>query len=391
MKKKVLIFIPEFPVLTETFIEREIYGLIKSKKFDISIVSLYKNSEYRHKYLEQVTEYKRLTISDVIGGLRYIILRPIVVFNLLKTLGVKRLYLLIKSLGYTYIFSKYFPDIIYAHFLSVPSTIAYIAAQILDIPYGISAHARDVLEYPDLPQIKANSAKFITFCNRNAYEKAKTLWGSETNNFHLSYHGLVESDLEINPEDNSLKLCPNTIFCIGRLTEKKGIEYLINASIILKEKGIPHCIYVAGGGSLYEKYSQIIKKNNLYDNFILLGNVEFKSLVKYLNRCAIYVQPSIDMSSGDSDGIPNGLIEAAMLKKPIITTNAGSISEFIDQSTGVVVPQRDAKALAEAIIYLIENESKRIELANNAYNKAHELFEFSSAINRICNFLSEKN
>jgi hypothetical protein len=82
----------------------------------------------------------------------------------------KKLYTFIKSILYSIKFSKHKPDFILAHFLSSPSTIVMCASEILQIPYGISAHAKDIMVTGEFIREKVQTSKFITICNKNAYE-----------------------------------------------------------------------------------------------------------------------------------------------------------------------------------------------------------------------------
>ena len=71
-KKKVLIFIPTFPVLTETFIEREVSQLAKSDKLDLVVVSMKKGSGVLSEASEKVTSYQRLDREHFLKGFSYI-------------------------------------------------------------------------------------------------------------------------------------------------------------------------------------------------------------------------------------------------------------------------------------------------------------------------------
>ena len=77
-----------------------------------------------------------------------------------------------KGVAYAKVFEKYNPDHIHAHFLSDSSTVAMVAAKILDVPFSVSAHATDVFREGSLIPVKAREAKFITVCNGNTWKEA---------------------------------------------------------------------------------------------------------------------------------------------------------------------------------------------------------------------------
>ena len=198
----------------------------------------------------------------------------------------------------------------------------------------------------------------------------------------LIYHGVDPKSLAL-PNGTSFKKPDQPfIFTIGRLEEKKGIKYLIGASEILK-KEVSHLIYVAAGGPLLGELKSLIKSKGLEKSFVLLGETPFNEILPYLHAADVYVQPSINAQGGDADGVPNSLIEAAMLKVPIVTTDAGSISDFLNSSNALIVPQKDSVKLAEAIKKLLSDTDLRNSLSSAAYNKAVGMFDLEESVSEI--------
>ena len=106
-KKKVLIFIPEFPGLTETFIEREVSKLAESNSLQVEVLSLKKGTGTLSKPVELITSYTRLELFHLFLSIKYLFLYPKRVFKALTIiLGNKNrdlrnnLYLFVKALGY---------------------------------------------------------------------------------------------------------------------------------------------------------------------------------------------------------------------------------------------------------------------------------------------------
>lgn len=391
MKKKVLAFIPGFPVLSETFIEREIAGLAKSPNIDLTVVAVKQGVGFREKFLAEYVQYRggaTLHLVEFAEGCALFLRKPANVFKAWRVVGAFRPYEFIKGFGYARVFWKYKPEVIYAHFLSKPSTVALVASILLDVPLVISAHARDVLEYPDLIAQKAKYAKFITFCNKNALNFVKSKVNvSLHSKLKLIYHGVDPKSLKLPQNPAFKKPSEPLIFTVARLEEKKGIKYLIEASEILKAKGVKHLMYVAGGGPLFGKLKDLVSSKNLTDSFTMLGETPFNKVLEYMHATDVYAQPSINAASGDADGIPNALIEAAMLKLPIVTTNAGSISDFLDLSNAIIISQKDSVKLAGAIEKLLGDKNLRDSLSSVAYEKALEVFDLNKSISEIENLL----
>ncbi len=361
-KKKILIFVPEFPRLTETFIQREISKLVDLGNLEITVFSLEKASGRLFDNVATHVVYQRLDFVTAIRAWIYFLSRKPSVLGktfrfLLSTKEetlAKKLVIFAKSVGYAYLFKQLSPDHIHANFMSWPSTMAMIGSKLLEIPYSISAHAKDVMVEGEFFASKVATAKFISICNRFAYEDCIRRSGVEApENVLLQYHGIdsVASFDSVPPAKRGTR--PFLFNGGARLVEKKGQKYLIEAAKILKDNGLDFELHIAGPGPLYQELTQQIASLGLQDNVFIHGGgegVPFNEVVSYLKACDLVVQSNINLDSGDADGIPTFIIEAAMLAKPIVATDAGSILELVDEKTGWIVPQRDPKALADAIL-----------------------------------------
>lgn len=395
VRKKILYFIPEFPRLTETFIEREVSKLIGLGNLDITVFSLKKASGVLSPTVSKHTVYKRLNFADLTLAFCYFgVLHPVRVFSAFSLVLGKdpicfavRLGLFVKAVGYAFLFRKYKPQHIHGHFLSWPSTVVMVVAHILGVPFSISGHARDVTVDGSLIPIKVKTAKFISICNKNAYQFCIDHSGiPNPKNIYQQYHGVPADKLT---SDNA-KLAKSDrpfIFVGSRLVEKKGLSYVIEASKILKERGINYEMHIVGPGPLYAQLTQQITQLNLNDFVTIHGGgqgLPWAEVVEFFKIADIFAHPSIDTDWGDADGVPTFMIEAAFAKLPIVTTNAGSITDLIiDAKTGILVPQKNANALADAFEKLIFDSDLRAHLGENAHVRAKEMFDLAQNIKAL--------
>lgn len=387
-KKRVLYFIPEFPRISETFIEREVSTLIRWDNLDIKVLSLAKASGSTTEDVAQRVFYSRLNFWTFIAGLTYLLTKPAEVAKNYKVVRTKGLYFFLKSLGYTKIISRYNPQHIHVHFLSWPSTTVMVASRILGIPFSISAHARDVFVEGEFINEKIDAAKFIAVCNTYARNKAIEIAGknADASKIKLIYHGIDPKIFEGASKLPAWNI-PEIFLGGTRLVEKKGIKYVIEASKILKEQGIKHRVDLVGPGDLYNELEKLVEKLRLRDTVYIHGQgkgTPFKEVVEYYKNAGIFVLPSIETGSGDADGVPTVVIEAALAKLPVISTNAGGITDLIEDGiTGIIVPQRDARAIANSINQLLTNKSLAEKLATNAYSKAETMFNIKRNIGQL--------
>lgn len=149
---------------------------------------------------------------------------------------------------------------------------------------------------------------------------------------------------------------PHTILFFGRLSPYKGLDYLLKAVPIIKMKVPTLRVIIAGGGEL--KYAGI---DSVGDDSVLLINkrLDNSDLAGLIQKASLVVCPYTDATQS---GV---IMTAYAFNKPVVATAVGGIPEAVnDGVTGMLVPPRDPQALAEAIIELLSNESKRSRMAD---------------------------
>ena len=295
---------------------------------------------------------------------------------------------MLKGMAYAKVFSEYRPDHIHVHFLSNFSTVAMVAAQVLNIPFSVSAHAKDALVDSSLVLTKVQRAKFITICNKRTWQAVIDKIPAElAPKVKLTYHGIDHEKIFSGPSRLPKPSRP-VIFMGGtRLVEKKGVRYVIEASKLLKDRGIDHQIELVGPGPLYQELQHIIDSLDLSQNVFIHGEgkgTPFDQVVDYYKIADVFVFPSIETSEGDMDGVPTVVIEGALAKIPIITTSAGSITDLIDhEDSGIIIPQKDAAILANQIERLLSDSALRARLVTNAFQKASSMFHLDNNIKKL--------
>lgn len=173
----------------------------------------------------------------------------------------------------------------------------------------------------------------------------------------IAYHGI---DPIFNPNVNGkglrkkLKLENKLVFGFsGRLSDfgQKGIPYLLEATKLVVNE-LPNAVLVLGGSG-FEKVQPLIEKLKLKNYVVYVGVRPFKEVPKFYAMCDIVVGASI------AEGFGFMYAEASRCGKAVVATNTGSIPEIIiNNKTGILVPPRDPKSLAEAIIELLTNTEK---------------------------------
>lgn len=153
-------------------------------------------------------------------------------------------------------------------------------------------------------------------------------------------------------EKNTLRL-----LTVGRLADAKGYDLAITACKILIDNGIKVKWYIIGEGPKRKELEVLIQENNLKNNFILMGFNE--NPYPYIKSCDIYVQTSY------FEGLPLTVREAAILLKPIVTTNYPSASKIIDNNATGIICEMTAIDIANAIErYINDLKFKQLVIKN---------------------------
>jgi glycosyltransferase involved in cell wall biosynthesis len=160
---------------------------------------------------------------------------------------------------------------------------------------------------------------------------------------------------------------PGRLLTVGRLVEKKGIEYAIDAVADVASDHPDLEYHIVGTGEREERLRARIARHGLEDTVSLLGAVSDDRLVTEFDEAETFLLPCVVAADGDRDGIPVVLMEAMATCVPPISTRVSGIPELIDhRESGLLVEQRDVDALSDAIRELLENESLRGRLGETA-------------------------
>jgi glycosyltransferase involved in cell wall biosynthesis len=390
-KRRVLFFVPVFPVLTETFIEAEIIKLSERGNIDVRVLALEGSPEKINVAIKDKVLFKRLNFGRALLGTFLVLIKLPAFFCILRLINHlkislwSKIFRVFKYFGYATIVMGIKPDLLVAHFMSEPSTIGMAVSVILNIPFGISAHARDVTVDAECVPEKISLAKFVLVCNKNAQKHLIQLNNkTDSEKIILHYHGIDVNKLAERAVAPAEKPDKAVVVSVGRLVEKKGHGFLIEASKILLDRGVDHQIYIIGPGEMYKELTEKINTAGVSSNVKILGRgkgLPLNEALGYIQEANVGVFSGIRTDWGDVDGIPNSILEYAAFKVPVVSTDAGSTTDLIDdEKTGLLVPQKNPVLLADKIEVLIFNNVLAKELTDNAYLKLTEKFDINKNI-----------
>lgn len=270
---------------------------------------------------------------------------------------------------------KYKINFIHCHWIIPQGFFAALIHALYKIPYALTAHGGDVYSFKKNPLIRLCSGyalKHSETCTVNSQPTGQAVrdilpdacievvpMGVDAQRFHPGNY---------NPEiKKRFGVKDQFLLAVGRFAEKKGFRYLLQAMPEILKKRPQAKLAMIGFGPQEEEMKQLIAELNLKKSILLPGSKAGSELAEFFATADIFIGPSIVTDSGDTEGQGVVFLEAMASGTAVVASNVGGIPDMIqDGVTGLLVPQKDPKAIAEKVLALLENEDQRKTLAENA-------------------------
>ncbi len=260
-------------------------------------------------------------------------------------------------------------DYFHAHFASYPTEVVMCLSRITGIPFGATWHAFDIYRDANILLEKMRFAKQIITCTQYNLDHLQSISAEMSDSFinlKKNYHGVDFSHL---PEPQVIQ-AQAPFLAVGRLVPKKGFGYLIDAIALLKSKGVMLHLNIVGfpksfieriffsEEEVFHRLQKKIKQYGLEKQVNLLGFLPHQQVLSLMNQSYALIMPSIQDKKNNVDGIPNVILEAMAMGRPIIASRISGILEVVvDEETGLLVEPRDAIGLSHAILRLLSDVS----------------------------------
>jgi glycosyltransferase involved in cell wall biosynthesis len=282
--------------------------------------------------------------------------------------------------------------VMHGHWVVPGGITAALAAP--HLPLVISLHGSDVFVAEKLAVARtAARAAFrragaITSCSEDLARRAVAI-GAEPSRVDVVPYGVDPNRFK--PDGDARRTIRSAIgleddrllvFAAGRLVRKKGFEYLVEAMAALPTE-IPAVLAIGGTGDLERELKDRASRADPR-RIRLLGNLTQDHVAQYLAAADIVVVPSVRDEAGNVDGLPNVVLEALASGTPLVTTSAGGIGAVVThEETALVVPERDPSAIAQAIVSLAGDPSRRAAIGARARALIRDRFGWSRTADRL--------
>ena len=285
---------------------------------------------------------------------------------------------------------KWRPDVIHAHWPFPHAYIALGAAKLFRIPLVLNFHGAELLLIRKKKWVKP----FLKF----AIGQAQAVFANSS--FTAAKIKAIRNvDVEWSPYGTTLdgdgghpRNAPEAhavngkfkVLFVGRHIERKGICYLIEAAKYLSADKFE--IRIVGEGDLTEELkaqaAQLEGDKNAA-RIVFTGKLVAPELAREYREANVFVLPAIVDHKGDTEGLGVVLIEAMELGLPIVASDVGGIPDVVvNDESGILVPEKDAVALADAIKRIESDPQYTARLLEGARNRIAEHFTWDNITRR---------
>jgi glycosyltransferase involved in cell wall biosynthesis len=355
MKKKVLVFRTDYLPLSETFISDHLRSLKRYQpliacRFDLAAA---------HRIAAEPT----LVANDWLEDKAFALLGHSKTFgNYLKT-------------------SK--PDLVHAHFLTD-------AVKILPqmerntIPFVVTAHGFDATMY-DKYHLRTNGGRLLLLRRKRLMARVdKILCVSDFIKDEMLKRGYPADKLQVAHLGVDLSTLARRqitaadakgILYVGRLVEKKGTRYLIEAYAKLPAATQKqHPLTIIGDGPERDALEALAQKLNV--NPVFMGAQSRNTVVAKLRAASIFVLPSIRATNGDAEGMPIAIMESLAIGVPVCIFNDQPLAHTLQARTaGVLATPKDTTDLSAQIEKVLVNPTRADLISNNGRVLVEETFD----------------
>ena len=170
----------------------------------------------------------------------------------------------------------------------------------------------------------------------------------------------------------------NLIVWVGRFVPEKGLENLIDAAKLVQSRINDVRFLLVGDGPLRNELEYLINDRGLSNIVSLMGPLEHKEVADMLAKASIFAFPSY------KEGMPRAVLEAMSTGKAVVASDIPGMDEIIENGiNGVLVQPRDANALGDAIIALLNDKKLREELGRNARQTILKSFTWKNHLTQL--------
>lgn len=263
-------------------------------------------------------------------------------------------------------------DAVHAHWVVPSGAIGAEVARRSGVPLVVSLHGSDVTLASRsrlagaLSRRALSRASVVTAASSYVLRRGEALgadpralellpYGVETDRFEPGEQSAAGTRLRLGVDEDDV-----LVVGVGRLVDWKGFDYLLEATALARASYPRLRTVIVGDGDLRDELQRLTARLGLEDVVTFVGSVPHADVPTYFAAADLVVVPSIHHEAGFFEALGNVVLEAHASAKPVIASRVGGLLDVVrPEIDGLLVPDRDPAALAEAIGRLASDRALR--------------------------------
>lgn len=286
--------------------------------------------------------------------------------------------------------------LVHAHWLLPNGYVASRVARATGVPYAVTLHGSDIFMaernplFRHLARRALAGASHVTSCSADLRDRLLALGGAE----HADKVLLVPNgtDVEAEPAPSSgdgwrrrlgVTADERLVVAVGRMVDKKGFRYLIEAAPAILAEHPRARIVLGGDGDLLPVLRAAAAAGGVADKVDFPGLLSHPEVLGLIAAAEVFVMPSVRDARGNIDGLPIVVLEAMAAGKPVVATDVAGIPLAVDDGVnGVLVPPRDPAALAAAVTGVLGDPGRAAAMGGAARRKVSAELSWTAVARR---------
>lgn len=284
------------------------------------------------------------------------------------------------------------PDFIYSHWFFPQGVVGGMVGLITGVSHVYTSHSSDVLIARKIPflgpltvRVITKLAKRITVVSRRSYEKLESFysekrWSEVADKVKIIPMGVdISAFSQAATAKSELKIRhgydgKNIILFIGRLVEKKGVHYLLQAIAEYRKHDPDVLLVVAGDGPLRDDLNDQATGLGVNNYVDFVGHTVGHKKLELFSICDVLILPSIIAADGDAEGVPVVLMEGLAAAKLCIATDVSGADDLLEHGVdGFLIRQKCSSDIVNTLLQIKNmDETAKKRISNNAISKSQQ-------------------
>jgi colanic acid/amylovoran biosynthesis glycosyltransferase len=279
---------------------------------------------------------------------------------------------------------------VHCHWATYPATVGMLIHKWCGIPFSVTAHAYDIHMMPWMLPDKLEAADFFVTCADYNRRYLATMCSQDAaSRIVLNYHGTNLQRFQPGPRSPGDEF---RVVSVGWFKEYKGFHFIVDAIARMVAQGVNARLHLAGDGPQKGYLVEQAKRLGISERVVFHGYLDHDRLLALYRDCDVFAMGSIEMTNfGRQDVIPNVIAEAMAVGLPVVSTRMGGIPELVEDGVnGMMVPQRDPAAMADALLRIAKDAELGQRLRAAALARVAEIWDRNRNLEDLARLFDER-